>query len=210
MGILQCCMGHGMPSPAPESYFPFLRAKPSRLTFQLCEILKSDFKQFRITVESKGLLVLKWAVESGFERGKALISPYPRGRTACSFLSYLWFSSSEELSSHMLTVLPALLGCASTSSVPVTQCKCNAVLGKPQGLSLHWKEWDGALKPSWQVLAAFTFTLVCLWVRARSWPRECRGVGCAYSELWHLGVHCNVTCSITGSTWGRKFKPSFV
>lgn len=47
-----------------------------------------------------------------------------------------------------LAVLQSLLGSASTSSVPVTQRKCSAVLCKPQGFPLRWEEGDGALKPS--------------------------------------------------------------
>ena len=59
MGILQCCTGRGMPPPAPEAYFPFLRAKPFRLRFRFCKILNPDVKHCRIPVGSKELLVLE-------------------------------------------------------------------------------------------------------------------------------------------------------
>lgn len=58
-GHIAMLHGRGMPSPAPEAYFSFLRAKPSRLRFQLCKILKPDFKHSRIPVGSQELLVLK-------------------------------------------------------------------------------------------------------------------------------------------------------
>lgn len=61
-----------------------------------------------------------------------------------------------------LAALPSLPGCASTSSVPVTQHKCNAVLCKPQGFPLRCKEGDGVPKPSEQAAAALAFTLVWL------------------------------------------------
>lgn len=61
-----------------------------------------------------------------------------------------------------LAALPGLLGCASTSSVPVTQHKCNAVLCKPQGFPLRCKEGDGVPKPSEQATAALAFTLAWL------------------------------------------------
>ena len=103
-----------------------------------------------------------------------------------------------------LVVLPRLLGSASTSSVPVTQCKCNAVLCKPQGFPLHWEEGRWGTEAQ---LASCGSTCVyrCVAVSQKLAKGARRGV-CLYSKLWHLnGCHV-ASCGTAGSTWGRKFK----